>query len=582
MNTSGNGGDAESIMDRRAFLKRAAGGVALTAGAAFLAACGGSSAPTSTPGGQTGQATATSGAGSGSASPSVTVGTSSSGKTPKRGGTFKIPVNANITPWPPIGAIQNLMVNKSLFNGLVRYSADDWSPQPDLAERWDISSDGLSWTFYLRKGVTWHDGTPFTADDVKWSLEMYANPKVNSILLGNLQPVQAIEVSDPNTVKVVTKEPYSSLVELLGYLTFMLPKHLLEGKQFDRTTFPQEFIQRPVGTGPFKFGEHQPGNQFTVVANENYYEGRPYLDSVIYKIVRDLNSTVAQVKTGELDIAFPTVAQLPALQGASNLNILERGLMDYRFFSGYQKNPQFGKWFSEKTVRQAMAYAIDAQGIIKQVTQGKGVRSNGPIPPALKKWYMPELPVFDYNPDTAQKVLVDFGFRKGSDGVLEKDGQKFAFTFFTDQGQPEREQTALILQQNFKDIGIDAKLQTLEFNDLQNRYRVTRDFVAVAYYYVTPPTPDLHSYWQTGGSTNEWAYSNPEVDQLFKDGLSTFDDAKRQEIYKKLYTILAEDQAVNYIYHPLELQAINKKVQGWAETDYRNALLYLSKVWIES
>jgi peptide/nickel transport system substrate-binding protein len=588
-------------MDRRVFLRRLAGAVGVSAASAsLLVACGGgSSESTPSPASATtasgtggvvptpgniapGGSSSGSSAGTPSASPvAVSTQAASTAKTPKKGGVFKIPVNTNVTPWPPIGQIQNLMVNKSLFNGLVRFSADDWSPQPDLAEKWEISSDRLTWTFTLRKGVQWHDGQPFTADDVKWSLQMYADPKVNSILRGNLAPITNIETPDQYTVKLTSKDPYSSLPELLCYLTFMLPKHLLEGQQFDNANFPQAFIQKPIGTGPFKFGEHQPGDHFTVLANDNYHEGRPYLDQVIYRIVKDQNSTISQVKTGELDIAFPNVAQLAGLQGTSNLNVIEQGLMDFRFFSGYQKNPKFGPWFSDKRVRVAMAHAIDADGIIKQVTQGKAKRSNGPIPPALKNWYFPDLPVYDYNPDTATKQLMDIGFTKGSDGILQKDGQKFSFIMYTDSGQPEREQTALIIQQNFKDVGIEAKYQAIEFAELNKRYRVDHDFESMAYYYVTPSTPDLHSYWQTGGSTNEWAYSNPTVDKLFQDGLAEFDPEKRKAIYKQVFTILAEEQAVNYIYHPLELQAINKKINGWANTDYRDALLYLNKVWIE-
>jgi len=501
---------------------------------------------------------------------------------PRRGGTFKIPVTANVTPWPPIGLIQNLMVNKSLFNGLVRYSPVDWTPQPDLAERWEISKDGLTWMFYLRKGVTWHDGRPFTADDVKFSLDLYADPKVNSILQGNLEPLSGVEVVNPSTVKVVTKQPYSSFVELLCYLTFMMPKHLLAGQEFNRSKFPETFIRHPVGTGPFKFGEHIAGDHFTVAANESYHEGRPYLDAVIYKVVRDLNSTVVQVKTGELDIAFPAVAQLPALESASNLYIIERGLMDYRFFGPNHNDPKFGRWFRDKKVRQAVAYAINAKGIVSQVTRGKADRSNGPLPPALKSWYVKNAPSFEYDPEKARRMLAEAGFKAGGDGILAKDGEKFSFPFFADQGQPEREQTSLIVQQNLKDIGIDAQFQALEFNSFMTRERVKKDFIAVCFYYVTPATPDLHSYWQTGGSTNEWGYSNPEVDRLFREGLSIFDQEKRHQHYRKLYTLVAEEQPVVYIYHPHEIQAVNKKIRGWARTDYRDALLYLNQVWIEA
>lgn len=508
--------------------------------------------------------------------------TASAAPAPRRGGTFKIPVTANVTPWPPIGLIQNLMVNKSLFNGLVRYSPVDWTPQPDLAERWETSKDGLSWTFYLKKGVTWHDGKPFTADDVKFTLELYADPNVNSILRGNLEPVTRVEAVNPSTVRIVTKQPYSSLVELLAYLTFMMPKHLLAGQEFSRTKFPETFIRRPIGTGPFKFGEHIVGDHFTVVANDQYHEGRPNLDAVIYKVVRDLNSTIVQVKTGELDIAFPTVAQLPALAGSSNLYIIERGLMDYRFLGPNHKDPKVGKWFREKKVRQALAHAINAKGIIGQVAKGKADRSNGPLPPALKSWYVKNAPVFDYDPERAKRLLAEVGFKAGGDGVLAKDGEKFSFTFFTDQGQPEREQTSLIILQNLRDIGIDAQFQALEFNTYMARQRVSHDFAAVCAYYVTPATPDLHSYWQTGGSTNEWQYSNPDVDRMFQEGLALFDPQKRHEHYRRLYTLLAEEQPVNYIYHPREIQAVNKKVHGWARTDYRNALLYLHQVWMEA
>jgi peptide/nickel transport system substrate-binding protein len=501
---------------------------------------------------------------------------------PRRGGTFKIPVTANVTPWPPIGLIQNLMVNKALFNGLVRYSPVDWTPQPDLAERWETSKDGLTWTFHLKKGVTWHDGRPFTAEDVKFTLDLYADQNVNSILRGNLEPLARVEAVNPSTIKMVTKQPYSSLVELLSYLTFMLPKHLLAGQEVTRTKFPETFIRHPVGTGPFKFGEHIVGDHFAVVANDQYHEGRPNLDAVIYKVVRDLNSTIVQVKTGELDIAFPTVAQLPALAGAPNLYIIERGLMDYRFFGPNHKDPKLGKWFREKKVRQALAHAINAKGIISQVAKGKADRSNGPLPPALKSWFVKSAPVFEYDPERAKRMLAEVGFKAGADGILAKDGEKFSFTFFTDQGQPEREQTSLIILQNFRDIGIDAQFQALEFNSYMARQRVSHDFAAVCAYYVTPATPDLHSYWQTGGSTNEWQYSNPEVDRLFQEGLGIFDPEKRHEHYRKLYTVLAEEQPVNYIYHPRELQVVNKKVHGWARTDYRNALLYLNQVWMEA
>jgi len=509
------------------------------------------------------------------------LGSASAAPVPRRGGTFKIPVTATVNPWPPIGLIQNLMVNKALFNGLLRYSPVDWSPQPDLAERWEVSPDGLTWTFHLRDGVMWHDGQPFTADDVKFTMETYADPKVNSVLRGNFAPVARVDAVNPTTVRVLTKTPYSSFVEVLCYLAFMMPKHLLEGQEFTPTKFPQAFVRRPIGTGPFKFAEHVPGDHLTVVANDRYHEGRPYLDAVIYKTVRDLDATIVQVKAGELDIAFPTIAQLPAVQNAPTLTLIERGTIDLRYFNINPKDPRIGKWYRDRTVRQALAHAINSKGIIQQVAGGKADRSNGPMPPAFKSWYVPTAPVFEYDPEQAKKMLAEAGFKAGADGILAKDGQRFAFTFNTDQGQPEREQTSLIVQQNLKDVGIDAQLQTQEFNNFMLHQRVQVDYAAQCFYQVFAATPDLYSYWGTNGSFNVWGYANPDIDRLYQQGLETFDSGKRHTIYRELYRVMAEDQAVNFIYHPREIQAISKKVHGFAQTDYRDALLYLSRVWIE-
>src|SRR5688572_25434253 len=197
---------------------------------------------------------------------------------PGAGGTFKLPVNANVTPWPPIGAVQNLMVNKTIFSQLIKYDKGNFSPSPDLAETWEVSPDGLTWTFTLRKGVTWHDGKPFTSADAKFSIETYKDEKINSILRSNLTPVNRIETPNENTLVLGTQDKFSSLPEILCYLCFMLPKHLLEGK--DMTKPPEEFINNPVGTGPFKFVEHVRGDHLTVAAYDGFYLGRPKVDQV--------------------------------------------------------------------------------------------------------------------------------------------------------------------------------------------------------------------------------------------------------------------------------------------------------------
>ena len=177
-----------------------------------------------------------------------------------------------------------------------------------------VSPDGLTWTFTLRKGVTWHDGKPFTSADAKFSIEVYKDEKINSILRSNLAPVNRIETPNENTSCWGPRISSRRCPEILCYLGFMLPKHLLEGK--DMTKPPEEFINNPIGTGPFKFVEHVRGDHLTVAAYDGFYLGRPKVDQVIFKIIPDVNTTVAQVRNGELDIAFVGTSHLDALKGA--------------------------------------------------------------------------------------------------------------------------------------------------------------------------------------------------------------------------------------------------------------------------
>ncbi|MBA2450419.1 MAG: ABC transporter substrate-binding protein, partial [Chloroflexi bacterium] len=495
------------------------------------------------------------------------------------GGTFKLPVNANITPWPPIGAVQNLMVNKTVFSQLVKYNKTDFTPTADLAETWSAAPDGLSWTFNLRKGVTWHDGRPFTADDVKFTLELYKDPKVNSILRSGLAPIDRIETPDPNTVVVGTSEKFSSLPELLCYLCFMLPKHLLDGQDLSKP--PDEFINKPIGTGAFKFVEHVRGDHFTVAANESFYFGKPMLEGVIYKVIPDVNTTVAQVRTGELDIAFIGVSALDALKGANNVRIDEANQMDMRHIGGNYKHPRVGKWFSDPRVRHAVSYAIDRKQIMEAVTDNRAYPIVGPIPPFLSTWVNKNLQPWEHDPEKARSLLREVGFKPGSGGILELDGEPFRFTMSSDKGQPDREQTGLIVQQNLKDVGVDVQLELLDFNSYMGKWRSSREFEAVNWYYVTPSTPDLTAYWSSGGSTNEWGYSNPEVDKLFQEARTVFEQDKRKAVYDKVQELLHQDQPVAFLYTPKELRAINARIKGFPSLGYRDALQWMHEVSVE-
>ena len=178
-------------------------------------------------------------------------------------------------------------------------------------------------------------------------------------------------------------------------------------------------------------------------------------------------------------------------------------------------------------------------------------------------------------------MLKEAGFTPGSGGILQKDGEPFSFQMSSDKGQPDREQTGLIIQQNFKDVGVEAQIELMDFNSYMGKWRAKREFETVNWYYVTPSSPDLTAYWTTNASTNEWGYSNPEVDKLFAEARTVFQPDQRKAIYDKVQEILADDQPVLFLYTPKELRAINAKVQNFPSMGYRDALQYLYEVSIE-
>ncbi|HHV94129.1 MAG TPA: hypothetical protein GXX47_06310, partial [Firmicutes bacterium] len=185
---------------------------------------------------------------------------------PKYGGVFTMPISDDPPLWPIQGGIYNLLPNKLLYDTLVKYDPVDLSMVPGLAESWEVSDDGLTWTFHLRDGVKWHDGYPFTAEDVAFTVGIWLNRKIPYYLSGNVQGITGVEVVDPLTVKIYAEQPIASFPALLAYNMHMLPKHLLEDYTPEELVSPTEFLRHPIGTGAFKFDRKQPGSFVRLVA----------------------------------------------------------------------------------------------------------------------------------------------------------------------------------------------------------------------------------------------------------------------------------------------------------------------------
>lgn len=446
-----------------------------------------------------------------------------------------------------------------IYNGLVRYDKD-LKLEGDLAKSWDVSPDGLTITFHLRHGVKWHDGQGFTSHDVLYTYQVTIDPKTPTAYADAFKQVQKAEAPDPYTFRITYARPFAPALESWGMS--ILPAHLLEGKDITKS----ELSRRPVGTGPYIFKEWVAGQKITLQENPDYYEGRPYIGSYIYRIIPDNSTMYMELKAGGVDMMGISPVQY---QRQTDTPDFKERFNKYRYpasaftYLGYNlRHPLF----SDRRVRQAITSAINKDEIVQGVLLGMGQIAHGPYKPGT--WaYNPHVKDFDYNPDLARKLLFEAGWReKNSAGILLKNGKPFQFTILTNQGNDQRLKTAVIIQHRLKSIGIDVRIRVIEWASFLTQFIDKGNFEAVMLGWTISPDPDLFDVWHSSKTgpkeLNFIGYKNPEVDRLLEDGRSTFDLGKRRRCYFRLQEILAADQPYTFLYVPDALPVVSARFRG--------------------
>jgi peptide/nickel transport system substrate-binding protein len=449
-------------------------------------------------------------------------------------------------------------INDLVFNGLVKYDKDI-KLVGDLAERWDVSPDGKTITFHLRKGVKWHDGEEFTAEDCLFTYRKLMDPKVATPYSSSYMDVLKAEVVDRYTFRVTYKEPFSPALESWGM--GMIPKHLLDGKDINT----DQFNRNPVGTGPYRFKEWIAGQKIVLEASNDYFEGRPNIDQYIYRVIPDNTTMFQELLSGGLDMMG--LNPLQYLRKSESRRIRE-SYRKYRYpsngytYLGYNLRSSL---FSDKKVRQALSYAINRQSIIEGVVLGIGRPCTGPF--SHVSWaYNPDAKSYEHDPELALRMLLKAGWRDtDGDGVLDKDGRPFRFTILTNQGNNERIHAAEIIQQNFKAMGIDAKIRVMEWQAFLEQVD-NRTFEAMILGWSMSRDPDLYDIWHSSktkkGEYNFIGYNNSEVDRLLVEGRRTFDMEKRKKIYYSIHEILADEQPYAFLYVPDSTPIVHKRFKG--------------------
>ena len=436
-------------------------------------------------------------------------------------------------------------INILIFSGLTSHDGEN-QVAPGLAKSWDYDEDTLTYTFHLEENVKWHDGEPFTADDVKFTIEAIMDPDNGSENAPNYEDVTAIDVIDDHTIAFTLSAPN---VAFLDYMTMaILPKHLLEGEDMQES----DFFRHPIGTGPYKLDSWDAGQAITLVKNEDYFKGAPNIDKIIFKIVPDDNAKAIQMQSGELDLALLTPKDAKTFADQDGYTCYDMKTSDYR---GILYNFNNDYWTANKDIIPAINYAIDRQAIIDAVLLGQGMTAYGPL---QRNIYNNEnVEHYDYNPEKSKEIMESAGCTMGEDGFYYRDGEKIGFVISVGAGDQVRLDIAQAAAQQLKEVGIDCTVEVPTEVDWGGQ-------MAYLIGWGSPFDADDHTYkvFGTDKGANYSSYSNALVDQYLIEARESADPAVRAEAYDKFQEELAKDPAFTFICYIDANYVANSSIQG--------------------
>ncbi len=424
-----------------------------------------------------------------------------------------------------------LLVEKAHIAETLLRMGEDYRLEPLLAAGWK-QVDANTWEFTLRDGVKFHDGAALTAADVAWALERVLgnNPRAKE-----LTNIASLKAADERTLQVVTAKPNLLLPEALAGADFCI---LSPASYNDKG----EFV-RPIGTGAFKFASwEQASGQVTVEKNPDYWGPAAGLDKMVFRPIPDANTRALALEKGEIDFTFDLpYGEIERLQKVPGVKVeLYPEPRIYRLEMNMSRAP-----FGDLKVREALNYAIDRAGIVKSVLHGCGEATIGP--------FMHDTPwcneavenMYRYDPEKARSLLGEAGWvDKDGDGIREKNGKPFSITIMTWASRPGMPPMAEALQAQFKEVGIKAQVQILEYGAIYDRVKQGDWDMVLASFQTSDPQKYLAGVYGSKGSQNVAKYKNKQVDSLIDKAAATADPDERYGIYREIQTIVTKDTPV--------------------------------------
>ncbi|MDB4895526.1 MAG: extracellular solute-binding protein family 5 [Firmicutes bacterium] len=462
---------------------------------------------------------------------------------PNKNAVINIALNADPPKLDPhqSTALVDRQVFASLFDKLVEIDKD-LNFVPMLAEKWQISPDGKTYTFNLRTGVKFHDGTDFNAEAVVYNFERMRDPKLNSPRLAEIKDVDKVTALDPATVKIELKNPFS------GFLATLSDRAGMMVSPTAAKAAGVDFLNNPVGTGPFKFKERIKGDSITLVKNESYWQqGLPKAAGVVYKTVTDENVKLVNLQSGQFDV-IDTVPgkQVPSLKSDNRVKLaIGPGLGFQGLWLNVNRAP-----LDKKEVRQAINAAVDREALVKVVFGEIAVPGASPFPPGTPANAGAATPKRDVA--KAKQLLADAGVT-GKVTVSLKVSPS-----------PVSQQIAQMVQQMLGDAGITVTIEQQEFGQILDKLaKKDFDMAQVGWSGRVDPDGNIYAFNYTGAGNNYAGYSNKPVDQLLDNARLESDMSKRKAIYGDIMKITDADLPYIYLWHPQEVKGLGPTVQGF-------------------
>lgn len=421
-------------------------------------------------------------------------------------------------------------INLLLFNGLTGHDGDN-AVVPALAKSWDFDEETCTYTFHLEEDVRWHDGEPFTAEDVQFTIEAIMDPENGSENAPNFEDVEEITVIDDHTISFRLSAPN---IAFLDYMTMaILPKHLLEGEDMQTA----DFFRSPIGTGPYKLASWDEGQAITLEKNADYFRGEPNINTIVFKIVPDDNAKALQLRAGELDLALLTPKDAATFADEEGFTCYDMETADYR---GILFNFQNEYWQENRDLIPAVCYAIDREAIIDAVLLGQGMAAYGPLQRNIYNYE--DVEHYDYDPEKARAVLEAAGCVLGEDGFYTRNGETVGFVLSVGAGDQVRIDMAQIVAQQLREIGMDVTVDIPAQVDWSGQ-------MAYLIGWGSPFDADDHTYkvFGTDKGANYSGYSNADVDRYLTEARESDDPAVRAEAYANFQKALVADPAFAFI-----------------------------------